>query len=105
MTAKSTAKTTATPAAKAVKATPAKAAAPAKATPKPAVKLPVGFTVKYDNGAYLLAKRGEAAAEGAPKWLVICTAHATTTPAEAAKAGDLLGRKVGRITWCPSCAE
>lgn len=77
--------------------------APAAASP-PAPKLPNGYAVKYLNGAYNLAKKGELAAERGPNWIVICTAHGTTTTAVKAAEGDALGRKAGRITWCKKCA-
>lgn len=99
--------------ANAAKAAKAKAApkAKAKATPAPnaprakvAPKLPNGYAVRYENGAYDLAKRGEGAAEGGPEWIVICTAHGTTTTAPKAKDGDALGRKTARPGWCKKCA-
>lgn len=67
------------------------------------VKLPAGFAIKYDNGAFKLAKRGEGAASDAPAWLVICTAHGTTTPAAKTKDADALGRKAARGAWCADC--
>lgn len=69
----------------------------------PAVMLPAGYAIKYLNGAYNLAKKGEDAAENAAAWIVICTAHGTTTTAGKAKEGDELGRKAGRLTWCEKC--
>jgi hypothetical protein len=68
-----------------------------------APKLPTGYAIRYENGAYNLARKGEGAAEKGANWLVICTAHGTTTPADTAKAGDVLGRKTGRATWCKGC--
>jgi hypothetical protein len=70
---------------------------------KPPVTLPTGYAIRYENGAYNLAKKGEGAAADAPSWLVICTAHGTTTIAEKAKDGDALGRKAGRASWCTGC--
>ena len=38
-----------------------------------------------------------------PAWLVRCNTHNTTTPATGGKAGDALGTKAGRLTWCKGC--
>lgn len=80
------------------------AAKPAR-TPreKVAAKLPKGYAVKYENGAYDLAKKGDGAAANGAAWIVICTAHGTTTTAEKAKDGDALGRKTARGEWCANC--
>lgn len=90
---------------KAVTAATKEAAKRSTATPAtkaaPATKLPAGFAVKYRNGAYDLAKNSTTVG---PKWLVICTAHGTTTPADAAKLGDALGRRAARAAWCGKCA-
>lgn len=75
--------------------------APAKVLPT--IALPAGYAVRWDNGAYDLAKRGDGAAEGAANWLVICKAHGTTTTAANVKEGDALGRRAGRATWCTGC--
>lgn len=101
-------------AAKAAKAAPAKAPAkkaPAesKADTRPksramAPKLPNGYAVRYENGAYNLAKKGDGAAADGPAWIVICTEHGTTTTAAKAKEGDALGRKSARPAWCKKCA-
>jgi hypothetical protein len=85
------------------KAAPAKAT-PAKATPaKKPVKLPTGYTVRWDNGAYDLAKKGEGANAKSAMWIVICKTHGTTTTADSVKAADVLGRRAGRATWCTGC--
>lgn len=83
--------------------TPAKAAPAAKAKAERVLPtVPGGFVLKYDNGGYLLA-RNDGSTEAAPKWYVICTEHGTTTPADAAKEGDALGRRAARTTWCTKC--
>jgi hypothetical protein len=86
-------------AAKTTKAAPAQPAKAEKVQPA-TFTLPAGYELKYDNGAYKLAKPHDRA----NGWLVICTAHGTTTNAPKAKEGDALGRKTARPSWCKQCS-
>jgi hypothetical protein len=69
-----------------------------KATPM----IPKGYEVKWPHGGYDLYRKVDKSVDG-PAWIVACTAHGTTTEAESAKAGDLLGRKDARGAWCGAC--
>jgi hypothetical protein len=80
-------------------------ATPAKRAPKTyaPVTLPTGYAVRWDNGSYDLAKKGDGADADGATWLVICKTHGTTTTADNTKAADALGRRAGRAGWCAGC--
>ena len=64
---------------------------------------PAGYDIRWPKAAFDLLKRNDTAAEGAPAWLVRCNKHGTTTPATDTKAGDKLGTKAERPSWCEGC--
>jgi hypothetical protein len=65
---------------------------------------PEGYEIRWPKGGYDLLKRTASAPEGSPAWLVRCNEHNLTTPnTGAAKEGDTLGTKAGRLGWCKGC--
>jgi hypothetical protein len=72
-----------------------------KATRKAvALKSVRGYELRWPHGQYDLLRATESAPKDAPKWLVRCNAHGTTTPVASAKEGDRAGTKSALGTWC-----
>jgi hypothetical protein len=66
-------------------------------------KVPAGYEPVWPHGAYCLIRATSSAPEGSATWLVLCTAHGTTTQADNARDGDTKGTKANRQSWCKPC--
>lgn len=64
---------------------------------------PAGYVVLWPHASHSLLKATAEAPEGSSPWLTLCNAHGTTTPAKAARDGEVKGTKAERQSWCSKC--
>jgi hypothetical protein len=72
---------------------------------QPAGDAAPGYVVRWPKTGYDLLLKTAAAPADAPKWLVRCNDHGTTTPATSTKDAEPKGQKAQRAKWCPGCKK